>query len=76
MEGRNGRREELQHALNRVTVVVGVLAAFASAVVSATSGGWGEGATAGLLVLLLVLVVGGFGAACAIRALAPDDGRR
>lgn len=62
--------DELQRSLNRVIVVVGVLAAFGCAVVSATSGGFGDAALAGLCVLLVVLATGGFAAGCAARALA------
>lgn len=70
------RQEELQRSLNRVIVVVGVLAAFAFAAVSAAPGGLGDAALAGLGVLLLVLVTGGFAAGCAARALAPRQGER
>ncbi len=70
------RQAELQRSLNRVVLVVGVLAAFACAVVSAASGGFGGAALAGLFVLLLVLVAGGFAAGFAVRALSPHPGKR
>ncbi len=70
------REKALQRSLNRVVIVVGVLAAFAFAVVSAAPGGLGEAAMAGFGVLLLVLVAGGFGAGCAVRALSPRPGER
>lgn len=70
------RQEELQRSLNRVVVVVGVLAAFVCAVVSADSGGWSDAGLAGFFVLLLVLATGGFAAGCAVRALAPRSGER
>ncbi len=75
MEARTVRQEELQRSLNRVVLVVGVLAAFACAVVSAASGGWSDAALAGFFVLLLVLAAGGSAAGLAVRALAPPSRR-
>lgn len=70
------RQEQLQRSLNRLILVVGVLAAFTCAVVSAESGGFGDAAISGLFVLLLVLAAGGLAAGFAVRALAPHPGNR
>ncbi len=74
MQGRRARQNELQRSLNRVILTVSALAALAFAVVSNAADGWSDAAAASFGVLLLVLVVGGFAAGFAVRALASRAG--